>query len=132
MCCAGRRWWWVTCRLCRPTHVDVHFAVARSQVVQHRRLVQVRQVRHVLHLLELWRVHLLQVILLARSFLKTRQRVRAPLSRHIRLSSRLLSTYSASEDAESRISMEPKLSYPTLVQVGSVNLLLYWLYFDVI
>ena len=48
----------------RCTHVDHTGAVTALQVVQHRGLIEVSHVGHVLDLLELGRVHLLDVILL--------------------------------------------------------------------
>ena len=55
------------------TYVDETTAVARSQIVQDGRLVQVGQVGHVLHFLELWRVHLLNRIFLHCLLLQEKQ-----------------------------------------------------------
>jgi len=55
--------------VCTAPYVDVSGAVARSEIVQHGRLVQVRHVGHVLDLLELWRIHLLDLVLLHRLLL---------------------------------------------------------------
>ena len=48
----------------RGTYIDHHLDVATAQVVENRRLVQVRQIRHVLVHEELGRVHLLDIVLL--------------------------------------------------------------------
>jgi len=46
------------------THVDKLGVITLSQVVQYRRIVQEGQVGHVLCLLVLWRIHLVDLILL--------------------------------------------------------------------
>lgn len=51
------------------THVDEAGVVAVLQVVQYRRLVEAGELRHVLHLVELGRIHLLDIVLVHRDLL---------------------------------------------------------------
>lgn len=53
-----------TSSLCIPciTHVDQSRVVSVLDVVQHRGFIQARQLGHVLHLVELGRIHLLDVV----------------------------------------------------------------------
>lgn len=47
-----------------PTHVDQLMVVTSAKILQDRGIVEVGQVSHILAHGELWRVHLLKVILL--------------------------------------------------------------------
>ena len=61
-------------KISADTYVDHFGLVARLEVPQHRRLVQVGQVGHVLALLELGRVHLGDLVALEALFLKEEEK----------------------------------------------------------
>lgn len=50
--------------MCTEAYVDPHVDVSAAQVLQDTGLIQEGEVGHVAGLVELWRVHLLNIILL--------------------------------------------------------------------